>query len=238
MRSRAAGNNPGEATITPSNNRGEAMRGLTEVRELSEGTSAVKGLTPKEWARMAAMMYGPCIFECPEHGWHVRQVTPIPEEVIRLSWQTFQDYLVRSAVGLTEAARYLSTFLERLPNNQLRGSAKIMVQLIAERVHALASPFDVWFADDLFGRYKVFFEFLWECTDGKPLEVMRGGYRKIPISERMAGEFHFDTRGYFDLPPIDNLEGCWDLGHPSKASGSGGQRILGPINMRSRTRRR
>ena len=179
-------------------NGAKGAKGLTEVRELSEGESAEEGLTPEEWARMAAMMYGPCIFECPEYGWHVRQVTPIPDAVIRVSWQTFQDYLVRSAVGLTEAAQYLPTFLERLPNNQLRGSAKIMVQLIVERVHALASPFDVWFADDLFDRYKVFFEFLWDCTDGDPLQVMRGGFRKIPISECTASEFRFDTRGYLD----------------------------------------
>jgi len=179
-------------------NSAKGTKNLAEVRKLGEGASAVEGLTPEEWARMAAMMFGPCAFERPEHGWCVRQVTPIPEAVIRFSWQTYQEYLVQSALGLTDAVRYLPTFLKRLPNNQLRGSAKIMVQLIAARIHALASPFDVWFADDLFDRYRVFFEFLWDCTDGKPLEAMRGGYEKIPISERLVSEFRFDTRGYLD----------------------------------------
>lgn len=220
-------------------NGAKRTKNLAEVRKLSEGDSTVDGLAPEEWSRMAAVMYGPCVFEHPEDQWEMRQVAPVPEGVVRLQWQIFQDYLVRSATALPkEATQYLPFFLKRLPNNQLRSSTKIMVQLIGERAHALASPFDVWFADDLFGRYKVFFEFLWECTDGKPLEVMRGAYQKIPISDRMASEFRFDTRGYLDSSPSDNLEGGGDFGDPFKASGSGTQRIVGPTNTRSSPRRR
>ena len=42
-------------------NGAKGAKGLTEVRELSEGESAEEGLTPEEWARMAAMMYGPVL---------------------------------------------------------------------------------------------------------------------------------------------------------------------------------
>lgn len=189
---------PNLAVISLHANRAKGAKGLDEVRKLSEREGPVGGLTPKEWARMAATMFAPCYAESGE-GWPIRQVAPLQELSLRVHWQVFQDYLVQSAMGLNPSrVMPLPLFLERLPNNQLRSAVKIMTSLIRERSCSLASPFDVWFSDDLFNRYKVFHEFLCQCTDNDPLRVMKSSYINIPFSERLRAELRWETEGYLN----------------------------------------
>jgi hypothetical protein len=187
------------AVISTHANRSKGAKGFAEVRRLSEAASPAEGLTPQEWTRMAATMFGPCYFEDRGIAYYMRQVAPLPEPAIRVPWQVFQDYLVRAALGLSQiCVERFPTVLAKLPNNQSRGMAKRLIQLIQAQAGALSSPFDVWFDDDLFGRYKTFYLDLLESTGGETLRVLGDLYDKIPISERIASELRFPDRGHLN----------------------------------------
>ena len=146
---------------------------------------------------MAAIMFGPCCLERPEDRYSVRQVAQIPDRVTRFDWQALQDCLVRAALGgSTSRGPILPTLLKTMPNNQLRGMTNRLVRHIQDEAPKLQSPFDVWFDQDLFRRYHVFYEFLVESTRGEPLQVMKAFYDKSVIGQRMIQELHLNTRGY------------------------------------------
>jgi hypothetical protein len=178
-------------------NRAKGAKSLAQVRKLAEADGTSDGLTPREWARMAATMFGPCGLSRPEEVYFIRQVVRIPEQVTRGQWQALQDCLVRAALGeATSAGPILPVLLKAMPNNQLRGWTTRLVRQIQERAPKLEAPFDVWFDDDPFLFFQRFFEFLHESTHGQPLQVMQEFYQKTAIGERILHELRFATRGF------------------------------------------
>lgn len=180
-------------------NKAKGVKSIHEVKILSDGQATVDGLTPKQWARVAALMFGPCMVEHPEDQWPVRQVARLPELSLRFSWQTFQDVLVRYATSMVKRIRdHKPIFLERLPNNQLRGQARRLMTAISEQASSLENPYDVWFDDELFKLYEEFYKFLYDETGGKPTSVLGDSYRHFGLPEHILRELQFPTRGYLN----------------------------------------
>ena len=190
------------AVMSTRANSAKGERSLAEVQQLSAGSETVHGLTPREWERMAATMYGACVVGGEPGTDFIRQVAPVPPKTFGFPMQAFQDLLVRVTQKLPEEPRFLAHVLESLPNNQLRGYAKRMVRMIEERAAGLQSIYDVWLDSALFDLYKLFFGFLGESTHGNPGRALCVGETVKPISERMLSELQLKTRGYLSNAAI------------------------------------
>ena len=182
------------AVMSRGANSAKGARGLSEVWELSQGDSVVEGLTPQEWARMLATMYGPCIVEGKEPQWELRQVAPVPPDTFSFPRQVFQGLLAR----LAETPEPLPIFLESLPNNLLRTWTQRMLRMIRERSGELPAVTDVWFDDELFELFKKFFQFLCSCTDNHPLKVFERRPVHRQISQHMLDEMLLKSHGYIE----------------------------------------
>lgn len=182
------------AVMSTGANRAKGARSLNDVWELSQGDSVVKGLTPREWARLLATMYGPCIVEGQERQWELRQVAPIPPDTFGFPRQVFQDILARLAV----VPEPLPIFLESLPNNLLRTWTQRMLRMIRERSGELPAVTDVWFDNELFELFKEFFEFLCDSTGKHPMKIFERRPVHKRISQHMLDEVLFKSRGYIE----------------------------------------
>ena len=187
------------AIISTGVNKAKGIKSIHEVRTLSEGAATVDGLTPKQWARVAALMYGPWVVEYPEDKWPVRQVARMPELSFRAAEQTFQDVLVRYATSPVKRIRDdKAVFLQRLPNHELRRKARGLMNAISERAPSLESPYDVWFDDGLFGKYQGFYGSLYGATAGMTTSVLGDSYRNFGLPEHILTELQFPKRGYLN----------------------------------------
>lgn len=184
------------AVISARVNHAKGDKGLIEVQRLSEGGCSVEGLAPREWARMFATMYGPCIVEGQEEKLKIRQVAPIAPDTIGFPWQVFQSLLVEWVVRIPETPEFISNFLEALPNNQLRGQVRRMTRLIQEQLPLNDAHHDVWFDDGLFNVYKEFYEELKRCTENDPMRILRSQATPKRVTKKMLSELRFETRGY------------------------------------------
>lgn len=182
------------AVMSRGANSAKGARSLNEVWELSQGDSVVEGLTPREWARLLATMYGPCIVEGQEPQWELRQVAPAPPDTFGFPRQVFQALLAR----LAEMPEPLPIFLESLPNNLLRTWTQRMLRMIRERSGELPAVTDVWFDDELFELFKEFFKFLCDSTGNHPLKVFERRPVHRRISQHMLDEMLFKSHGYIE----------------------------------------
>lgn len=178
-------------------NKAKGIKTIDEVKFLSEGEKLVDGLTSTQWARLQALMFGPCILASGrQDAWPLRQACPLPAIGYQNSRQVLQVYLVKYAVGPSQYFKgYQQRFLEDLPNNQLRGQARRMMKWVSEHESSLESRYDAWLHDELFDVFVEFFPFLFDETGGDPTSVLGESCQNLGESKDFLTEFRLPKRG-------------------------------------------
>lgn len=184
------------AVMSTRANHAKSAKGFDEVLALSGATSERDGLEPKQWARLAALMYGPAMFETGEMM-YVRQVAPVYPWLIVVSFQELQDLFVRIGRLPYDGRRMVE---RQLSNPDIRTEVAALNTLIANRIGKLDSPHDVWFDDELFQRVCMFVQ----LCDQEGLDLVRWvrqAYPSFEIEGQNAVDLRQDTRGFlFDTP--------------------------------------
>jgi hypothetical protein len=92
------------AVISTKANTAKGNKTFEEVLELANAGEATDGLTPREWLRMACIMYGPSVVEDRTRGMLLPLATKIPNRTVHPEWFKLQ-YCIVLALKMKTAAR-------------------------------------------------------------------------------------------------------------------------------------
>lgn len=131
------------AIISTRANTAKGNKSFEEVVVLSKGTQAVEGLTPREWLRLAVLMFGVSLIEDKSRNMLLPLATKIPNQCLRPEWFHLQYCLVLLANG-TASAR--NKQLKKLHSILRKQESRDALDMISSRLDVLrrevAYPYD------------------------------------------------------------------------------------------------
>ena len=92
------------AVISTKANTAKGNKTFEEVHELAKSYGPMEGLTPREWLRMACIMYGPSVVEDRTRDMLLPLATKIPNKTVHPEWFKLQ-YCIVLALKMKTAAR-------------------------------------------------------------------------------------------------------------------------------------
>jgi hypothetical protein len=178
-------------------NLAKGTKTLDEVRELAQSRYPCDGLQPREWARLEALMYGPCQMG-KSASYPVRQVAPLYRWVIRESFQEFQDNFIQIATRVDE--QQCAEFFLGSRAGKLRTASQRLLNAVHKRLPKLATPYDVWFDHEVFDMLRRLpAEFAARGIDYRV--TFRAQYPSYPIEGELKVDLSYDSRGrLFEIP--------------------------------------
>lgn len=134
---------PGNLAVMSTHaNRAKGDKSFPQVHELSQGTEAIDGLLPREWARLASMMHAPCAIE-------IRDVMPVPLATrpppitLTNTLQDLQDAITYGLTNKVNGKAVLTSLRKHCPRN-FRDRLDILLIRVRDQLHGLSYPYDVW----------------------------------------------------------------------------------------------
>lgn len=187
------------AVMSTRANKAKGTKTLADVRELSHAAAPCEGLTPTEWARLEALMFGPCVKGGAE-DYYVRQVAPLYGWVLRNTHQEWQDFFTKIAVHATAEER--AKLYWGISDGTIKGAVQRIVQSIVRAIPLLPSPYDVWFDEEMEDRLSEVYAVL--VSKGIDIQTMlRPLYPAFGGDGVLEADLAFESRGYLFAAPSD-----------------------------------
>lgn len=188
------------AIISKAANEAKSDRSFDEVVALSEATEPRHGLTPGEWSRLAALMYGPALIET-GRALPIRQLVPVYPWVINTTFQELQELFLRIGMLRYDERRVIE---RRISNPILRTELAALGMLIANRIRHGEWAQDLWLDNELHGRVVEYVEHCERQHADLPRWVGQI-YKAYEITDESHAALHADTNGFLfdhrlDLP--------------------------------------
>lgn len=193
----AAGN---LAIISTRANTAKSNFDINEILERAwrwPSTERVDGLRPVEWARLAALMYGPVFCEIGEYP-YIPQVVELPPWVIRITQQEFQNALVMMLTKrlYVENSKEIEQNIEKTFAFSQRILLRRLVSLLREAIPNFEAPHDVWLDPTVNQMYLDFRETLGMSE----IRLERKFLRRIVVRKELTSDdlraMRFESRGY------------------------------------------
>jgi hypothetical protein len=188
------------AIVSTLANQAKGNLGFDEILERASkwpNTDRIDGLRPIEWARLAALMYGPVVYEVAEYP-YVPQVVEVPNWLVRITQQEFQNVLV--LIQTKDIYLNKSQQIARHIDQTFDFSPRILLRRLSGRLRdaipQFEAPHDVWLDPVAEQMYLDLHESLGDAV----LDVERRFLSRFVIRKELTSDdlraMHFHSRGY------------------------------------------
>lgn len=184
------------AVMSTRANRAKGALDFAEVQRRAVLVARCDGLEPVEWARLAALMLGPCFAQRPCEAPLIPLNVPIPRHSARPAVQQIQHVFAQSASRPAGKNRLVKAFKTVCGDERSRVRLSFLADAVHGGLKSVHRTCDVWLQPAAMPALAAWRASLGEQGWAAAGEVSRAltGARTIP-SRRIAS-WHLDTRGY------------------------------------------
>jgi len=184
--------------ISTKANKAKGSKTFDEVETLALQQSAVEGLEPKEWLRLAMLMHGACTVETPGSITIMPLVTKIPRHCVRSDWLQMQ-HVIHLAASKRSERRKLELWTKHILDDDEAGARRLTLLLdtIGGLREEVSYEYDVWLVKKV---QRLFVDWLRQMRPHRQLEF-RLAARKLAgghaLQESEVDAWALPSGGYF-----------------------------------------